>query len=78
MFRTLIIAGALLGALTISAHAEDYYVLRLEAGESTECIVAPRTPAADEVTVGGPYASKARAEEEMQSLADCATSEQEH
>jgi hypothetical protein len=78
MFRALIIAGALLGALTISAHAEDYYVLRLEAGESAECIVAPRTPAADEVTVGGPYVSKAQAEEEMQTLADCATSEQEH
>jgi hypothetical protein len=77
MFRKLVVAGALLGSLSVSAQAEDYYVLRLEAGESAECIVAPSPPepAADKVKVGGPYASKAQAEEAMLTLPAC-TAEQ--
>ena len=73
MFRKLIIAGALLGPMATAALAEDYYVLQLKAGESAECIVVPRPPKpeADEVKVGGPYASKEKAEEEMQSLPTC-------
>jgi len=75
MIRKLIVAGALLGPLCVSAQAEDYYVLRLAAGESAECIAAPRMPdpEADEVKVGGPYASKAQAEEAMLNLPACTT-----